>query len=299
MYPQHRHLPSLLALSLLTPPALGTFFFDYLRANIDSATWDAALSTPNATGTYPMPGFNISGAFSDAEIPGWMMSIRVSTNRESHLQNRDDDSNDSRYFTGTSISVRAPDALLRDNQVVLSEDLQGGSSWKVRAYVVDSIRDGVDEEARDDDGSCASFLSPACINDWQAAYVASDDSGPVEPEACTRDLGDGWGVWATLDYVPLSAFNGTELFARADTEEELDDNDELYADAVRDIWPVMMVYSSTDANNVTRREQARLTCVRARNITDGSAQPDAAASTMPSTFWLALGALGTSVFLGL
>ncbi|XXH06074.1 hypothetical protein Hte_012519 [Hypoxylon texense] len=297
MHPQLRHISSLLGLSLLTPPALGTFFFDYLRANIDPVTWDAALAAPNATGTYPMPGFNISGPFSDAEIPGWTMSIRVSANRETHLNDADDKS---RYFTGASISVRAPDALLRDNQVVLADDLQGGSSWKVRAYVVDAIKDKVDEKARDDDGSCASFLSAECIRDWQAAYVESNDSVLISPDACTRDIGDGWGVWASLDYVPLTAFNGTELFARADTDDDDDDDDDdLYADAVQDIWPVMMVYSSTDADNVTRREQARLTCIRARNITEGSAQPDAAASTMPSTFWLTLGALGAAVFLGL
>lgn len=202
MHLQHRHTSSLLALSLLTPPALCTFFYDYLRANIDPATWDAALSAPNATGTYPMPGFNISGAFSDVEVPGWTMSVRVSTNRETRLRDPD---GKSRYFTGTSISARAPDALLRDNQVVLSDDLQGGgSSWKVRAYVVDAIRDRVDEEARDDDGSCTSFLSAECINDWQAAYVESNDSVSISPDACTRDLGDGWGVWASLDckYLP-------------------------------------------------------------------------------------------------
>lgn len=197
----YHQLPSLLAISLLASPALGTFFYDYLRANIDSTTWDAALSTPNATGTYPMSGFNISGAFSDFEIPGWTMSVRVSTNRQSNLQDSDDKSH---YFTGTSISVKAPDTLIRDNQVVLSDDLQGGASWKVRAYVVDSLRDKVDEAAANDDGDCTSFLSVECINAWQNAYVESNDSAPINPDACVRDLGDGWGVWASIDCKHLS-----------------------------------------------------------------------------------------------
>ncbi|KAI1374263.1 hypothetical protein F4677DRAFT_174499 [Hypoxylon crocopeplum] len=306
MQHQHYGLRSIIALSLLTSPTLGTFFNDALKAHIDQGVWDAALSTPNATGTYSMVGFNISGPFSDTEISGWTISIRVSTNRETHnpepedSDDDDDDDDDENYFTGTSISVRAPDALLRDNQVILSQDLQNETTWKVRAYVIDGLKDDVTEKAQSDDGSCTSFLSQQCIAEWQDYYVKTNGSLSQEPGSCQQDLGRSWGVWATEDFIPLTAFNNTELFARAQTGEELDDDGDWYEKAVTDIWPVMMVYYSVDADNVTRNEQARLTCVRAKNITEGSVQPNAATTlfSAPASWMTMMGTVGAAaVFL--
>ncbi|KAI1768170.1 hypothetical protein GGR53DRAFT_462694 [Hypoxylon sp. FL1150] len=126
--------------------------------------------------------------------------------------------NENNYLTGTSISVKASDSLIRDNQ---------------------------------------------CIGDWQTAYVESNDSVPVDPDYCNKDLDDGWRVWASIDSyqtvdfssidypsnsdILLTVFDGTELFAWADTEENHDDGGELYADSVRDVWLVMTVYSSTSS----------------------------------------------------
>ncbi|KAI2604624.1 hypothetical protein GGR54DRAFT_621919 [Hypoxylon sp. NC1633] len=289
---QHHALRSLLPL-LLVSPTLGTFFNDGLRGNIDPAVWDAALAAPNATGTYAMRGFNVTGDFSATEIPGWTMTARVATDRETH--SGEDPAKAQRYFTGTSISVRAPDGLLRDDQVMLSSN---GSRWKVRAYVIDGLRKEVIDKAQNDDGTCSSFLSAECITEWQDSYVKSNGSLQDEPEKCNEELGGSWGVWASEDFVPLTAFNGTELFARAVTGHELNARGSWYEDAVRSIWPVMMVYFSTDAQNVTRNEQARLTCVRATNITPGSQQPkSSAAITLPSGLWMTLGTVAAAAFL--
>ncbi|KAI1404346.1 hypothetical protein F4819DRAFT_483742 [Hypoxylon fuscum] len=289
-------LPSLLTLPLLASPALGSFFFDYLKANIDNSTWAAALSAPNATGTYAMRGFNLSAPASSAfEIPGWTMTVRVAADRATLFQDPDENG---RYFTGTSISVRAPDALLRDDQVLLPAN---GSAWRVRAYVADALPSQTNEQARDDDGSCGSFLSAACISEWQAAYVsAANGTLPLVPASCRGALGTASGMWASAGFVPLAAFNGTELFARAATSSAPDGDLSAYARATREVWPVMLVYYSDD----TRREQARLTCVRAKNVTAGSAQPNGAASVMtgmkmPTALWMTVGAVGAMVFGGL
>ncbi|KAI1077331.1 hypothetical protein F5B20DRAFT_592896, partial [Whalleya microplaca] len=223
---------------------------------------------------------------------------------------------DGRYFVGISISVRAPDALLLDGGAVVRAANQ--SDWRVRAYAVSGVgrtdddddadgdgdgddddNDSDEDEDEDEDDERAELTRKAQDDDG-SAYVETDDAATSAPHNCTRELHSWGAAWKTTEFVPLDAFNGTELYASALTSKDRGDDESLYARAVRQPWPVMLVYYSS-SGNTTKKEQARLTCVRARNIAEGSEQPGASAAGRSRgvlSAW-ALSVVGVVAFLAL
>ncbi|KAI5920906.1 hypothetical protein F4810DRAFT_681048 [Camillea tinctor] len=244
---------------------------------INPSMWSTAMESPNATATYAIRGFNISGPYSEQEIPGWTMSIRVAADRETGW---DDNGADlSGYFIATGISIRAPDALLSSSSTTSGSTnntvvkvAAGNPEWVVSAWPSIHLSENITAAAQDDDGSCRSFLSEQCIKDWQDQYVTSNTEYEYHapPSSCNSTLREVIQLTnENNNTVPLQAFNGTELIGWSNTYDDLGRGVDKLAAATRRVWSVMMVYRQSGQHG-TASVAARLACVRAKDIAQGS-----------------------------
>ncbi|KAI1636667.1 hypothetical protein F4809DRAFT_374989 [Biscogniauxia mediterranea] len=308
---RNSHLAPATALLCLARMALGAEI-EGPDQGIDPSIWSAAMAAPNATATIPIRGFNISGAYSEQEISGWSMSIRVAADRETGW---DDDmgADLSGYFVATSISIQAPDALL-------STDGGGGASssrtvkvaanpeWAVSAWPSIHLSENITAAAQNDDGSCLSFLPEQCIKDWQDEYVTSGPEYHAPPSSCNSTLREVIQLTnENNNTVPLQMFNGTELIGWSNTYDDLDRRVDKLAAATRRVWSVMMVYRQSGQHG-TASVAARLACIRAKDIAQGSTNShttvtaaemttNAAGARYPVWGAWALGSLALLVFL--
>ncbi|KAI0596915.1 hypothetical protein F4775DRAFT_584630 [Biscogniauxia sp. FL1348] len=265
------HLVPVTALLCLARMALGTEI-EGPDQGIDPSRWSAAMAAPNATATIPIRGFNISGAYSEQEISGWSMSIRVAADRETGWDDTGADL--SGYFVATSISIQAPDALL-------STEGGGGASsrtvkvaanpeWAVSAWPSIHLSENITAAAQNDNGSCLSFLSEQCIKDWQDEYVTSGPEYHAPPSSCNSTLREVIQLTnENNNTVPLQMFNGSELIGWSNTYDDLDRRVDKLAAATRRVWSVMMVYRQSGQHG-TASVAARLACIRAKDIAQGS-----------------------------
>ncbi|KAI1492210.1 hypothetical protein F5X96DRAFT_627747 [Biscogniauxia mediterranea] len=279
---RNSHLAPATALLCLARMALGAEI-EGPDQGIDPSIWSAAMAAPNATATVPIRGFNISGAYSEQEISGWSMSIRVAADRETGWKDDDTGAADlsGGYFVATSISIQAPDALL-----LLSTDGGGGGAssssssrtvkvaanpeWAVSAWPSIHLSENITAAAQNDDGSCLSFLPEQCIKDWQDEYVTSGPEYHAPPSSCNSTLRDVIQLTnENHNTVPLQMFNGTELIGWSNTYDDLDRRVDKLAAATRRVWSVMMVYRQSGQHG-TASVAARLACIRAKDIAQGS-----------------------------
>ncbi|KAI1495454.1 hypothetical protein F5X99DRAFT_403497 [Biscogniauxia marginata] len=262
---------------------------------IDSSCWNAAISTPNATGTYPIHGFNISGAYSEEEVPGWSISIRVSADHETGWDDTGADL--SGYFVATSISIQAPDSLLDTNEIVRTVKVAENPEWAVSVWPSIHLSEDITESSQNDNGSCLSFLPQQCIKDWQDEYVTMDTGNHAPPSSCNSTLREVIQLTnENNNTVSLQTFNGTELVGWSNTYDDQNRGaDELRA-AMRRIWSVMMVYRQSGQSG-TASVAARLACIRARDVADGNHTTTSASSRHPVVGVWALGLPAAVVFL--
>ncbi|CAJ2510636.1 Uu.00g062610.m01.CDS01 [Anthostomella pinea] len=273
----YTHLLASAVTLCLARSALSASITDDQSPKINPSKWNAAISAPNATGAYPIRGFNISGPYSEEELPGWTMVVRVAVDRETGAA--EDDEDHRTYFAGTSISIKAPDTLLETDGSVATVEVSQDPEWNVQVFPTVTLSGDILDDAQNDDGSCLSFLSEQCVKDWQDAYVSSDVGWASPPSSCNKTLqGTGPLRNNNNNTVPLSMFNGTKLISYSTTYSDLGHGPLQLQNAVRQIVPVMMVYRQSGQNG-TASEAARLSCVRARDLAGGSKLATGVANT--------------------
>lgn len=153
----------------------------------DQKTWEKYLAQPNATGNFSLQGYNISQVFPSEQIDGWKLSVNV-TSGIPDSQTLGNSSN-GKVYTGTSIFLQAPQALLsaENSSTTLAEE----TTWKICVTV---MANGPEEDTSTaDNGTCGS-LSAQCITDFQNAYAekfAKDQDCyrlPATPSSCGDSL---------------------------------------------------------------------------------------------------------------
>lgn len=138
---------------------------DLTGVNANSQEWMDGVAASNASGTFSIPGYNVSEAWPGSSIDGWTITITaldLSSQKEDPL-------------IGYDIKVAAPDTLFTES----NDSNDGGASivkanedWVFCGWHLStppsgnetgSFLKGSDGETRPD-GSCAGMLSNDCID---------------------------------------------------------------------------------------------------------------------------------------
>ncbi|KAF7538173.1 hypothetical protein G7054_g3121 [Neopestalotiopsis clavispora] len=235
----------------------------------DQSTWEENLERPNATGSFPITGFDISKAFTSPPptVDGWELAINV-TSSISDADTLNPGNSTGQVYTGTSIYLRAPDDVI----AALDPDTAADdTTWKICVTVMTGGTE--DDTSAADNGTCTS-LSSQCVADFQDAYADQFAKlqdcyrQPPTPDSCGNSLNQ---ANLTTQQYAIDHLNGTEVFVTASGPHDAGDNT-AYDNAVKTVWPVLVVWGWNTRANVSddTKPTVQLTCARANNTGDGS-----------------------------
>ncbi|KAK8859805.1 hypothetical protein PGQ11_010539 [Apiospora arundinis] len=277
-------------------------------------TWRSHLAHPDAVGEYPVRGFDISkewpdiqkeGAGSIHEVSGWKLAVNVSRSiPASEVQNNGTSLGAARFpnatapssFTGTSISLKGPDAVVQsifgDDTKAHITKVEHATTWKVCVTVATDYNgdkknaSGTYNYGR---GVGCDGLSAQCIAEFEQAYAehfaaTQDCAGhpPPTPASCGGAL-DAASL-RTIQY-PLDSVNGTELYVTASDAHAVPRNMSMPSSAMSKTWnsssnaaavkswPVLVVWGWNRRANIVEEEidgtemmlkpLAQLSCIKA------------------------------------
>ncbi|ETS76870.1 hypothetical protein PFICI_10744 [Pestalotiopsis fici W106-1] len=236
----------------------------------DQSTWEENLERPNATGSFPITGFDISKAFTSPPqtVDGWELAVNV-TSSISDADTLNPGNATGQVYTGTSIYLRAPDDVIAALDPDTAAD---NTTWKICVTVMTG-GPGEDDTSSADNGTCSS-LSSQCISDFQDAYADQFAKlqdcyrQPSIPDSCGDSLSQ---ANLTTQQYALDHLNGTEVFVTASGPHDGDDNT-AYDNAVKTVWPVLVVWGWNTRADVSdgTKPTVQLTCARANHTGDGS-----------------------------
>ncbi|KAI1407666.1 hypothetical protein F5Y13DRAFT_205869 [Hypoxylon sp. FL1857] len=252
----------------------------------DRATWERNLARPNATGTIPVTGFDISQKWPSQEVDGWTLSVNVSSDIPDS-QTLNPGNATGQTFTGTSIFLKAPNNIQAafTNQSAIDE-----TTWKICVAV---IPNGPQEDQSTADNGTCGFLSSQCISDLQSAYAdkfsGSQDcygSPPSTPSSCGSSVNT---ANFQVQQLPLNSVNGTEVFATASEGHNAGDQT-AWNNATRQDWPILTLWGWNIRAKAPEGSspQVQLSCIRASSVEPGSESPSSGSAIRGSAM-VALG----------
>ncbi|GKU15518.1 hypothetical protein FLAG1_05941 [Fusarium langsethiae] len=247
--------------------------------NLTTNEWQARFEDANATGTYYFEAYDVSDSFPPNETAsGWSATIRVANVT-------DDPDPESIPYPGTDISIKAPDGMK------LPESNSTGWQACATFWPPDILTSGATGDAQHDNGDCSSFLSEECIQsikDLASHYIENEgDCTNVAsvPSSCKKWYG-GSGTMGGGSIGNFSRrFNGSTLFSERPqligSSEYAKTEEEAYEEAVRGVWTVIINWGPRSPLSFSPADvlQPTVLCLRTRNITEGSEDPNAGART--------------------
>ncbi|KAF4332829.1 hypothetical protein FBEOM_13366 [Fusarium beomiforme] len=229
--------------------------------NMSEQEWQSAFKNPNATGSYTFEAYDVSERFPpNKTVDGWKATIRVA--------NITNDPEDDTPYPGIDIGVQAPRGM---KVPALNSNRTNSSDW------------------HNDDGDCSSFLDEDCLKAlnaqaagyyWNGEECAMMPHMPVKCEKYYKDYGPTYGASSGVN---LSRFESgkTMISQRPQTTGKYNamTQEEAYDYAVRGVWTVMINWGRRDPDVYSLDDvlQPSLLCLRTRNITGGSEDPNAGA----------------------
>ena len=158
------------------------------QSEISDKGWESASSSPNATGSAALSGFNVSQEWPGEPIKGWSLDINVLADVPS--KDKDDE-----FYTGVTFSLSAPDELqtkLDNGSTVLQVDNPNNSSWAVCMTIITFLTEESLEDGYDDDGSCHATLGDKCVDALKDRAVSEDECAlkAPTPDECQEYAGD-------------------------------------------------------------------------------------------------------------
>ncbi|KAM0433045.1 hypothetical protein ACHAQK_009407 [Fusarium lateritium] len=242
--------------------------------------WQSLFENSNATGTYAFEGYNVSEPSpANKTVDGWTATIRV--------VNITDDPEADLPYPGIDISVKAPEGMKLPE---LNSSRTNSSNWHVcmSFWTPSRMKDETTDDAQDDDGDCSSFLSEECIEALKTEALGHTWNGercgtaPQLPRECDKYYIPVNGPTQTGSLgTNLSYFDGSTLISQSmqTNGQEGMSQEEAYDRAVRGVWTVMLDWGRQTNFSYSKDDvmQPTLLCMRTRNITDGSQDPNAGA----------------------
>ncbi|KAF5963156.1 hypothetical protein FCOIX_13928 [Fusarium coicis] len=269
--------------------------------NMSEQAWQSAFENPNATGTYKFEAYNVSERFPpNKTVDGWTATIRVA--------NITDDPEDDTPYPGIDISVQAPEGM---RVPMLNSSRTNSSDWHVCVafWGPSRLKDEATDDAQHDDGDCSSFLDEDCLealNTEAAGYFWNGEECtmlPHMPVKCEKYYKDYGPTYGGVPGANLSQFGSrkTLISQRPQTAGKYNamTQEEAYDYAVRGVWTVMINWGRRDPDTYSLGDvlQPSLLCLRTRNITGGSEDPNDGSRTTGYVALAVFSALMTTLLL--
>jgi hypothetical protein len=182
---------------------------------IPRGEWDRALANPNATGHFPINGYDTSKPYlgdgtSPRFIDGWALDFNVTAdisaaNGVDDFSSRSLLSRDG-YVTGAALRLRPPASLVTrspngsaavgfdNNTWSLCATLLGGVSKPLPQATIDA--------GKNDNGSCVAMLGERCLDDIRRGFTTCDATNSREvPDSCQTALNHS-GYGGFCEYLP-------------------------------------------------------------------------------------------------
>ncbi|KAI1069663.1 hypothetical protein LB507_008447 [Fusarium sp. FIESC RH6] len=243
--------------------------------DFSTTEWQARFEDANATGTYYFDAYNVSESFPpNKTVSGWSATIRVANIT-------DDPEEGSVPYPGTDISIKAPDGMEMPES--------NSTEWQacMAVWTPGILTSGATSDAQHDDGDCSSFLSDECIDAIKALAAGFYFDGercttvPFIPEVCKKWYGEPGDIpGGTISGNFSSIFNGSTIFSGrpllVGDSERVQTEEEAYNEAIRSVYTVMINWGrrSSFAWSSDDILQPTLLCLRTRNMTEGSEDPN-------------------------
>ena len=134
------------------------------------------LNPPNATGSYDIPGFDLSKPYDAATSnqTGWTLDIAVAASREVEGVTKDDYRGNPTY-----LSITTPENAFE------STDFDSG--WSICGNFWDIREDDLQAKFLGDNGTCESVLSDECIEDLRrqaASFSSCPNNIEIDEKKC-------------------------------------------------------------------------------------------------------------------
>ncbi|KAK1963221.1 hypothetical protein LY78DRAFT_683443 [Colletotrichum sublineola] len=265
---------------------------------------DAALTHPNATGTWPINGIDLTKPLlnppTDDYGPGngWSINIAVATNVSVEAA----PGNPRPIANPVRITIEGPGNVLEDSSTtanVYNHYEVCSFTWFRNSWTVEEM----EKLQRDVNGSCNGVVSEGCIQDIREGLEGKpcgDSSSLNKPESCQSLLGPAGLESETITINLPNAQSAdkrsiTNLFESrapyANTSEA--GVRDVYNEAITNVYPMLLFFNYD--NGETRSNYSVFRCIRANNVAEGSRQPDSFGSNRRSSAERASGAMLAAV----
>ncbi|KAL2125573.1 hypothetical protein VTJ04DRAFT_1938 [Mycothermus thermophilus] len=135
----------------------------------NTTEFEAAVAVSNATGVFRIPGYDVSKPWPGQPMDGWTISLAMLDfpSTERWCSNGDCRGNG---LVGDSITIQAPDALLKEGEQEETKIVNAHPSWGMCAWIFHAPSqlhperfNNIENRPLADDGSCVGLLSDECI----------------------------------------------------------------------------------------------------------------------------------------
>ncbi|PQE28488.1 hypothetical protein CJF32_00005586 [Rutstroemia sp. NJR-2017a WRK4] len=232
----------------------------------NSSYLDPFSHHPNATGVTYISAVNTS--FSNPNLgltpAQWTAQINV-TEVPWHNET----------ITSSVISLYTPDNIFASN-----------SSWDTCIVQLVFVAQNVTEKGQDDEGGCEQVFGKDCVGNFTAmiASKSADAAKKNVPGPC-RDIaisdipvqcaGSFDHVFEFQNIYPNETRSLSQSWDYSLSEPHDPSNTTYYEEAVKHIWPLVLVQSPKNSfNDGAGFTSAKMACLRAKNITEGSKKVD-------------------------
>lgn len=271
--------------------------------------FDNLLHSPNATGSFPISGPNISAPYSPSAKPeGWSWFIAVVADipiENSSVAGQNESENT--FYTGGKMILNAPPSH--------SQNLTVDDDWEIciSRWQLDGA--AYPSKLRSDNGSCLSVLTNQCIDDIKVAANTGRCSCPLSREipSCAS-LGDDSALWDSncitnfYNASATRAWKGGNLelgtYGGATSHDHGDVEAYNYIGSLA--WPVLVSFrggqnGGVDQDTAIDQATASMSCIRAIDGIGGSSAPTGhdlpGSGNRINMDWFALGSVLVSCIL--
>ncbi|KAL6851177.1 hypothetical protein ACO1O0_008305 [Amphichorda felina] len=242
---------------------------------VSDQAWESGLRNPNATGSVPVVGFNVSRPWParDTRDDDWTLDAKLVADLPTKWEE------DGEFYTGISLTLSPPDYLVKklgNGTEVLDVDI---TTWQGCVTIITNLPEEVQEQGYDDDGSCRSVLGDNCVDDYLAAMLDTQGFGevchaPPLPESCEGKFGGG-AVTMGFHLNDTRLLNGPTITFSSD-ETHKKGNTSSYETMVKSAYPVLFgfagknLYSLDPQPPYEEGDYGSFACIRPNETTPGS-----------------------------
>ncbi|PQE23774.1 hypothetical protein CJF30_00008755 [Rutstroemia sp. NJR-2017a BBW] len=249
-----------LFLPMITAQIDPTFGFGVEPPN--SSYLDPFSHHPNATGVTYISAVNTSFSNPSSLQPAsWIAQINVT----------EVPWNGTSSVTNSVISLYTPDNIFASN-----------SSWDTCIVQVQFVAQNVTEKGQDDEGGCEQMFGKDCVGNFTAmiASKSADAAKKNVPGICgdiaisdfpVQCAGSLHGALKFQNIYPNETRSLSQKWDYGTSEPHETSNTAYYEEAVKRIWPMVLVQSPKNSfNDGAGFTSAKMACLRAKNFTEGS-----------------------------